>query len=454
MRKPTPRQLFWASVALQALFLVAMIAANRFTLLTGKEIFLRTAPVDPRSLFQGDYVILSYAISRIDLSSVTVSPSDLGRIKQGQTVYVSLASEPGQKYSSAKGVSLSKPAAGDFIKGKIRYVDYYQGNVDCLPGSDCILKNGGKPTSINVIYGIESYFVPEGQGRSLERVNRRGGTPLIVGVSVDRTGRGLIKSLVIDDNAVDAADLNKVIDTASTTVNAYDSQRLRIEGDSELTQLMRDISGALQEYRNKNYAYPAKVQGVPPYDSLAKIATDDNTRFRYLKNRADNLKGNIVWLDNSGYADGYCAFAQSVRDPLVWYVIDSNNAIIDAPRELNRQPLSLDDCGVIVKEALATIEGYIFVDNNGNKIFDAGDRPFIDADIYLNKLFDDSNGWERTIKPESDGHFKFSVFDEGAFGLGARSKLATPVNINYSKLNTIEVKRGDASTHNNILISF
>ncbi len=454
MRKPTTRQFFWISVALQALFLVAMIATNRFTLLTGKEIFLRTAPVDPRSLFQGDYVILSYAISRIDLSSVAVSPSDLGSIKQGQTVYVSLAAEPGQKYSSAKGVSLSKPAAGDFIKGKIRYVDYYQGNVDCLPGRDCILKNGGKPTSISVTYGIESYFVPEGQGRQLERVNRRGGTPLIIGVSVDRTGRGLIKSLVIDETLIDAGDINQVVEVASTTVNTYDSQRQRIEGDSELTSLMRDISEALQEYRNKNYVYPAKPQGLPPYDELAKLATEDNARFRYLKSRADNRKGVIVWLDNSNYADGYCVFAQSVRDPLIWYVIDSNDAIIDAPRELNRQPLSLSDCGVAVKQPLATVEGYIFIDNNGDKTFDAGDRPFVDAEIYLNKLFDDGNGWQKMVRPGSDGHFKFSVYDEGSFGLGASSKLDTPVNINYSKTNTIVVNQGDASTHNNILISF
>lgn len=103
---------------------------------------------------------------------------------------------------------------------------------------------------------------------------------------------------------------------------------------------------------------------------------------------------------------------------------------------------------------MATIEGYIFIDNNGNKIFDSGDKPFNDADILLNKLFDDQNGWERTIKPEADGHFKFTVQDEGTFGLGAHSNLATPVIFNYAKMNSITVKQGDASAYNNILVSF
>ncbi|NTW22195.1 hypothetical protein HGA34_01460 [Candidatus Falkowbacteria bacterium] len=452
--KPTSKQLFLASILLQLFFLLFLVISNQLIMVSGKEVFLRTAPVDPRSLFQGDYVILSYAINRISLSDVSVSKEDSAGLAQGATVYVGLATEPGQKYSHATTVTLDRPSQGDFIRGKVQYVDYYQGKVDCLPGSDCILKQESKPTSIRVAYGIESYFVPEGKGRELERVNRRGASPMLVGVSVGSNGQGLIKSLSIDETVIDATDINRVVDTASSTVNAYDDVREREMADSELSSLMRDLSSALQEYRNKNYVYPAKIQGVLPYDELAKLATDSDSRFRYLKVRADNSKINLVWLDNSAYADGYCIAAQSIGNPSIWYYIDSNNAIADAPRELARQPMTLADCGVVVKQPLATIEGYIFIDNNGNKLFDEGDKPFIDADISLNKLFDDRNGWERVIKPGVDGKFKFSVYDEGTFGLGAHANLATPVTINYSKSNSIVVKQGDTSAYNNILVSF
>ena len=46
---------------------------------------------------------------------------------------------------------------------------------------------------ISVVYGIESYFVPEGKGKDIEK-NR--GKDLAVKVSVDKFGNAVIKSLV------------------------------------------------------------------------------------------------------------------------------------------------------------------------------------------------------------------------------------------------------------------
>lgn len=329
MYKPNAKQLFFISIALQAIFLIGLIVVNQLTLVTGTEILLRTEPIDPRSLFQGDYVILRYGISTIRLADVSISEADAAKLDDGMGVYVTLEPAAGEKYYEPVAVSLDKPQSGIAMRGKINYVNFARSETDCVL-NDCVNQDP-KPVAINLKYGIESYFVPEGKGRELEQINRRGRAPLLVGVAVDGNGRGLIKSLVIDENSIDAADINQVVETASSTVNIYESQRQRTEADSELTTLMRDISDALQEYRNQQYVYPAKGQGLPPYDALAKIATGDHTRFQYLKARADNLKGNIVWLDNSNYADGYCAFAQSVRDPQVWYLIDSNIAIIDTP---------------------------------------------------------------------------------------------------------------------------
>ena len=43
---------------------LAMMVRPLMTLTTGETILLRVVPVDPRDLFRGDYVILSYEISR------------------------------------------------------------------------------------------------------------------------------------------------------------------------------------------------------------------------------------------------------------------------------------------------------------------------------------------------------------------------------------------------------
>ena len=51
------------AVVIQTGVLVAMVAMKQWTLTTGTPVVLETKPVDPRSLFRGDYVRLNYAIS-------------------------------------------------------------------------------------------------------------------------------------------------------------------------------------------------------------------------------------------------------------------------------------------------------------------------------------------------------------------------------------------------------
>jgi uncharacterized membrane-anchored protein len=51
--------------ALQLVILVGMIAVRAIPLVTGQIVLVKVQPVDPRDLFRGDYVILSYDFSRI-----------------------------------------------------------------------------------------------------------------------------------------------------------------------------------------------------------------------------------------------------------------------------------------------------------------------------------------------------------------------------------------------------
>ena len=78
-----------------------------FPLLTGKTVVLKTQPVDPFDIFRGQYMTISYEISVVDLPT---------EAKEGDTVYVSLK-EGEDKIWHAEKASLTKPAAGVFIKG-------------------------------------------------------------------------------------------------------------------------------------------------------------------------------------------------------------------------------------------------------------------------------------------------------------------------------------------------
>ncbi len=181
------RKYLWPALA--AIFLVQAAALgwmiwDRITLIqTGREVTLEVVPVDPRSLFRGDYVILSYSISRI--------PSDL---LQGPAparhapVYVRLNRE-GETWR-AVGVTAAYPgslAAGEVVlKAKLRY--------DAWP------TNGARSRPVTLAYGIESYFVPEGKGRELESLVRE--KKIAAVLAVGRDGEAAIKGLAVDGKTV------------------------------------------------------------------------------------------------------------------------------------------------------------------------------------------------------------------------------------------------------------
>jgi uncharacterized membrane-anchored protein len=133
--------------AAQVLFLSGLLVTNYAVGWFGKEIQLKTAPIDPRDLFYGDYVVLNYEISRL--------PSGLwkgeGEPDRQKNVYVLLRpSAASPEIYEAAGVYPDKPAAaGDevVIKGRIDY---------------------SWDREINLRYGLERFYVPEGTGKEIE----------------------------------------------------------------------------------------------------------------------------------------------------------------------------------------------------------------------------------------------------------------------------------------------
>jgi uncharacterized membrane-anchored protein len=165
---------FVRAMLFPALILLGFIGYNYYTLNTGEEILLKTAPVDPRDIFRGDNVYLRYDISTIDISKITGD----GNFNSGDDIYAVLLK--GEKFWYIINVFHSKPSL--------------QSNEVCIKGE----VTSSFTNNVFVNWGIENYFVPEGKGMEIEKEIR----DVSVKVSVDRTCRALIKELYINDKPV------------------------------------------------------------------------------------------------------------------------------------------------------------------------------------------------------------------------------------------------------------
>lgn len=169
-------------VLLQTAALVGMIALKQRTLMTGAPILLKTAPVDPRSLFRGDYVILNYDISRMKYADVAGDRN----FKRHDEIYVVL--RKGEEFWEPVSIHHEMPAHGPesvVIRGQVEWTEVWNGT-DSVDG-------------VNVRYGIENYFVPEGEGREIELP--RNEDKVAIQVAVDEGGDAAIKAILIDGKA-------------------------------------------------------------------------------------------------------------------------------------------------------------------------------------------------------------------------------------------------------------
>jgi uncharacterized membrane-anchored protein len=150
------------------LIIWSFVAFKEFTLQTGKEVFLETRPVDPRDLFRGDYVVLNYQISTIKLDGFSYQESDF---KENDKIYVQLKVE--NKIASLYTLSKKKPKEWIFLKGVVKRI--YDGQ-------------------IFIEYGIESYFVPEGKGKQIEKDMGK----IYTKIAIDDFGNAVIKWLILN----------------------------------------------------------------------------------------------------------------------------------------------------------------------------------------------------------------------------------------------------------------
>ncbi|UFJ43051.1 GDYXXLXY domain-containing protein [Brevibacillus humidisoli] len=160
-------------VLLQVLMLLSVVGKYYWISTSGHPVTLKTAPVDPRDLFYGDYVRLGFEISRIDLQSVQ---HDLEEPLYDTDVYVVLE-QKGNVWHEAVGVYRHKPqlAPGQImLSGRVPYYDGYMGE------------------ELRIVYGFERYYVPENTGREIEQSVEQG---WYVDLRVSGSGEAVITRL-------------------------------------------------------------------------------------------------------------------------------------------------------------------------------------------------------------------------------------------------------------------
>lgn len=156
------------------LFIIsAFTFQQEYILFKGKEVLLKTIPVDPRDLFRGDYVVLNYEIAQIPRKY---------NYEYNKTVYVSLNVDK-NNVGHIRSIASHKPNNNLYLQGKIGRCNT---TISFFKTGKCIN------------YGIESYFVKEGEGRKLEQDLRNGA---FVNVAIDKNGKAKVKGFKnITDN--------------------------------------------------------------------------------------------------------------------------------------------------------------------------------------------------------------------------------------------------------------
>ena len=162
--------LYAAAGGLQLVLILLMVGDRILILRNGTEVMLQTRPIDPRDLLRGDYVTLGYDISTLPAGDLANQPVD------GETavLFVKLAPRPDGFFTAVSVHRTPVPlASGEvLIRGRIG-----RGSM-CGDKDNQIFCN-----TLRLDYGIESFFVPQGEGKSIESARNEGKVAIIAAVA-------------------------------------------------------------------------------------------------------------------------------------------------------------------------------------------------------------------------------------------------------------------------------
>jgi len=182
-----PRPLLFALAAAIQIALISVMVYDRVRVLReGTEVTLQTRPVDPRDFLRGDYVVLNYEITNLPAGALKDTPSK-GR---GTPVFVKLVRKPDGVYAADSVHAAPAPVADGeiLIRGRV------------VGGAGCGSDRRRFCDTLHINYGIERYFVPQDEGKEIERSRNQGQVSVVAAVTP--AGRAAIKRLLLGGKPV------------------------------------------------------------------------------------------------------------------------------------------------------------------------------------------------------------------------------------------------------------
>lgn len=168
-------------------FLSWIIASRAAILRNGKEVLLNLEPVDPRDLLRGDYIVLGYDISRIPVKMIAnIAPDKQSSDDTSIVVRLKKGADGYWTPTAAWFGTAPTPAAADEadISGHV------------AAGWDL----RGEGMTIAPDYGIERFYLPEGEGMAIQSDMRV--RPFGIKLALAADGTAQIKALMDGDKTL------------------------------------------------------------------------------------------------------------------------------------------------------------------------------------------------------------------------------------------------------------
>ncbi|MBO6901769.1 MAG: GDYXXLXY domain-containing protein [Rhizobiaceae bacterium] len=175
-----------AVAVIQIGVLASMIVSRAAILRDGREVVLEVHPVDPRDLLRGDYVRIGYNISSLPKEIFEGVSGETGDV-DGSAVFVRLEAGEGGIWNAVSARFGEPPSAARA-----------QNQVDIRGATP--IGNVSQAQLIAVDYGIERFYLPEGEGKSIEE--GLGERPFRMIVAVDDSGAAQIKAFYDGDTLI------------------------------------------------------------------------------------------------------------------------------------------------------------------------------------------------------------------------------------------------------------
>ncbi|MDF1609909.1 GDYXXLXY domain-containing protein [Hoeflea sp. YIM 152468] len=162
-----------------------MIGGRVAILRNGFEVVLKAAPVDPRDLMRGDYVELRY--EDISMVNGALLAADWPKEDTYAQLWLTLERSGEDRLGKPSALSLRQP-------------DYRLPGAVYLKSKPVMVYADDRERAGEVMFplrfGIERYYVPEGEGLEIESARNDGRTT--VAVRISQSGKAQIARLMID----------------------------------------------------------------------------------------------------------------------------------------------------------------------------------------------------------------------------------------------------------------